>query len=49
MEDVIELDWRESWGASALVEMLPTALEGVSGERELDVARGEGEDCSIPT
>jgi hypothetical protein len=48
-EDRIELDWRESWSGSVLVEMLPTTSKGMSRERELDVARGDGEDRSVPT
>lgn len=48
-EDVIELERRESWSASALVESSPTTSKGLSRERERDVARGEGEDRSIPT
>ena len=39
----------ESWSVSALVEMLPTALKGTSREREVGGARGDGEDCSVPT
>ncbi len=49
----IVLDWnssgRESWNASALDEVLPTKLKGISREREreLDITRGDGEDGSI--